>query len=203
MPPVQGQSRSPGVMVGGVKSYLESNPTPTRDARRLKQTLCSPGPRDPTWLSRNCVWVSPEEVRVSGGLPQGQQIWVWHTPSWRRSPLTHHRAAKTYTGLGNRLLEGTNRTSCAPEPRRNEQWPHRRLTQTCPCPGFSSGNAGQRGPAAGLGTVSVAMCAWDLFKEVTIILITSTIVWHLIKQQGEKTAPTPPLPNPSINRKLD
>ena len=33
---------------------------------------------------------------------------------------------------GNRLLEGTNRTLCAPGPRRKEQRPHRRLTQTCP-----------------------------------------------------------------------
>ena len=50
-----------------------------------------------------------------------QQTWVWHKPSWRRSPLTHKRATETYTGLGNRLLEGTNRTLCAPTIK--EQWP--------------------------------------------------------------------------------
>ena len=33
---------------------------------------------------------------------------------------------------GNRLLEGTNKTLCVPGPRRKEQWPHKRLTQTCP-----------------------------------------------------------------------
>ena len=33
---------------------------------------------------------------------------------------------------GNRLLEGTNRNLCAPGPRRKEQWPHKRWTQTCP-----------------------------------------------------------------------
>ena len=33
---------------------------------------------------------------------------------------------------GNRLLEGTNRTLHAPQPRRKEQWAHRRLIQTCP-----------------------------------------------------------------------
>ena len=38
--------------------------------------------------------------------------------------------------------------------------------------------------------------SWDLLKEVTIILITSTIVWPQVKQQGGNTA----LP---INRKLD
>ena len=38
---------------------------------------------------------------------------------------------RIYTGLGNRLLRGTNKTLCAPGPRRKEQWPHKRLTQTC------------------------------------------------------------------------
>ena len=33
---------------------------------------------------------------------------------------------------GNRLSEGTNRNLCTPGPRRKEQWPHRRLTQTSP-----------------------------------------------------------------------
>ena len=49
---------------------------------------------------------------------------------------------------------------------------------------------GQRWPAA----LSVAVCAWDLLKEVSIIfIITSTIVWSQVnKKEG-----TP------INRKLD
>ena len=38
--------------------------------------------------------------------------------------------------------------------------------------------------------------SWDLLKEVTIIFITSTVVWPQAKQQGGNTA----LP---INRKLD
>ena len=50
-------------------------------------------PETPQRPSQNCVWVSPVEVWVSSGLPQGhglwvQQTWVWHKPSWRRSPLT-------------------------------------------------------------------------------------------------------------------
>ena len=32
---------------------------------------------------------------------------------------------------GNRLLEGTNKTLCAPGPRRKEQCPHKRVSQTC------------------------------------------------------------------------
>ena len=31
----------------------------------------------------------------------------------------------------NRPLQGTNRILCAPGPRRKEQWPHKKLTQTC------------------------------------------------------------------------
>ena len=52
-------------------------------------------------------------------------------------------------------------------------WP--RLARECP--GVSSGGVGWRGPAAGLGALSVAVHAWDLLKEFTIIFITSTIVW--------------------------
>ena len=55
---------------------------------------------------------------------------------------------------------------------------------------------GQQWPAAGLGALSAVLHAWDLWKEVTIIFITSTIVWPQAKQQGGNTA----LP---INRKLD
>ena len=36
-------------------------------------------------------------------------------------PLPHHRAARTYTGQGNKLLAGKNRTLCAPGPRKKEQ----------------------------------------------------------------------------------
>ena len=40
----------------------------------------------------------------------------------------------------------------------------------------SGGGVGRQWPAAGLGALSVAVGAWDLWKEVTIIFITSTIV---------------------------
>ena len=41
-------------------------------------------------------------------------------------------------------------------------------------------------PAAGLGAVSVAVRAWDLLKEVTIILISLMIVWHQVNGHGFK-----------------
>ena len=40
------------------------------------------------------------------------------------------------------------------------------------------------------------MPAWDLLKEVTIIFITSTIIWPQVKQHGGNIAL-------AFNRKLD
>ena len=87
-------------------------------------------PDTPQRLRQNCVWVSPEEVQVSSGLlrEQGlwvQQTWVWHKLSWRRSPLTHHRAARTYTELGNRLLEGTTEPCAHEDPGQRSSDPTR------------------------------------------------------------------------------
>ena len=56
-------------------------------------------------------------------------------------------------------------------------------------------NMGQRWPAAGLGTLSAAVHARDLLKEVAIIFITSTIVLPQVNNRGNTAPP--------INRKLD
>ena len=68
-------------------------------------------------------------------------------------------------------------------------------TETSPrlareCPGVTGGGVGQWWPAAGWGALSVAVPAWDLLKEVTIIFITSTWggVWSQVKQQGGNSA---------------
>ena len=47
---------------------------------------------------------------------------------------------------------------------------------------------GWQWPAAQLGALSVAVHAWDLLKDETIIFITSTIVWPQVKQQGGNTS---------------
>ena len=47
----------------------------------------------------------------------------------------------------------------------------------------------------GRGT-ECSSASWDLWKEVAIVFIASTIVWSQVKQQGGNTAPP-------INRKLD
>ena len=56
---------------------------------------------------------------------------------------------------------------------------------------------GQQWPAAGLGTLSVLVVAWDLLKEVTIIFITSIIVWPQVNNILECWNAAQP-----INRKL-
>ena len=53
----------------------------------------------------------------------------------------------------------------------------------CGCLGVSSRGVGQWGPAAGLGALSVAVCTWDLLKEVTITFITSTTVWPQVNSR--------------------
>ena len=59
----------------------------------LDQDCVHQDPGTPQRLGQNCVWASPLAVQVISDLPQGQrlwvqQTWVWHKPSWRRSPLT-------------------------------------------------------------------------------------------------------------------
>ena len=108
---------------------------PQQDSRRSKIALrikpytcqrCSEGsnkascaPGDSTETEPDLplsVRVSPVEVRVSNGLPQGQGLWVQqtsvlHKPSWRRSSLTPSTEPPELTqDWGNRLLKGTNKT---------------------------------------------------------------------------------------------
>ena len=46
-------------------------------------------------------------------------------------------------------------------------------------------------PAAGLGALSVAVHAWDLLKEVTIIFIASHIVWPQVNsREGTQLHPS-------------
>ena len=121
----------------------------------------------------------PEEARVGSGLPQGQGLWVPQTwarqgPSWTRQPFTHHRAARTYTGLGKRLLEGTGRTLCATRTREKGAVTPQETDPDLP-------RSVQESPAeAACCRVRAAECSSasrDLLKEAAIIFITSTLVW--------------------------
>ena len=133
-------------------------------------------PETPQRLTQNSVCVSPEEVRVSSGLLWGQglwvqQTWLWHKPSWRKSPLTHQRDARTYTGLGKQTLGGHKQNPVHTRTQeKGEVTPIRDLSRLAQeCPGVSGRGMGWWWPVAGLGPLSVALHAWDLQKEVAVI----------------------------------
>ena len=93
---------------------------------------------------------------------------------------------------GNRLLEGTNKTSVHQNPGERSS----DLTRDChrlarECPGVSGRVLGQQWPAAGLGALTVAVHAWDLLREVAIIFITSTTVWPQVNsREGAQLHPS-------------
>ena len=77
IPHIQRQRRSPNKTVGRVKSHLESNPIPDRDAQRAQTKPCMhQDPETPQRLSQTCFLVSPEEAWGSSGLLQGQGLWL-------------------------------------------------------------------------------------------------------------------------------
>ena len=94
--------------------------------------------------------------------------------------LTHHRASKTFTGLGKQTLGGHKQKLVhtriqEKDPGESDpirDWPR----HVCECPGISGGGVAWQWPAAGLEALNVAVAAWDLLKEVSIVFITSTIV---------------------------
>ena len=77
-----------------------------RNSHTIKKIL-GPTTDFPTWGSGKAI-------------ENPQRVWLWRdltielTQDW-----------------GSRLLEGTNKTLCAPGPRRKESWPYKTLTQTC------------------------------------------------------------------------
>ena len=88
-------------------------------------------------LSQNCVWVSPEEVQVSSGLPHGQglwaqQTWVWHKPSWRRSPLIPPESHRNLHRTGRQTLGGHKVNLVHTRTQDKGSVTPRELTQTCP-----------------------------------------------------------------------
>ena len=88
----------------------------------------------PGWQNTNRRTIVPKKFshcckssRSHNRLPNlGIQQREWESPG----NLTL-KVSRTSTGLRKqRLLAGTNKTMCSPRPRRKEQWPHRKLSQT-------------------------------------------------------------------------
>ena len=93
----------------GMKSHLESNPIPARDAQRAQTKPCAhQDPGSPQRLSQTFECLSLRRLgsavaccgdRGSGCSRLGSHS-VWHKPSWRRSPLAptwSHRADNPQT----------------------------------------------------------------------------------------------------------
>ena len=140
--------------------------------RGLKQTVWAPGPREPTETGIDCVYLTHLEIQVSSGLPWGQglwvqQTWVWHKPSRRRSPLTPLQSHQSLHRTGETDSWRAQTEPCVhqdPVERSSDptrDWP--RLAHECP--GVLGGGVSQRWPAAGLGALSVAVHAWDLWRR--------------------------------------
>ena len=112
-------------MVEGSKPCLESNPISAREAQRA-QTLCVPGPRDPTEMEAElCLSVSRGHT--------GQQWTAAITGALGAADLGMAKALLEEVAINptieppeltrdwrNRLLEGTNRSLCTPGHRRRE-----------------------------------------------------------------------------------
>ena len=134
------------------------------------KTLCTSG--DPTETEPDLslsVWTSFVEVQVSSGLPQGQglwvqQTWVWHKPSWRRSPLTPPQSPQNLHTTGetdfwrhkqNPVCTRTQKKGAVTPPR---DWP--RLG--CECPGVPGGAVSWQWPLQGRRH-GVRQCAHGTF----------------------------------------
>ena len=160
--------------------------------RGLKQTLCTTRTQGPTetetvpCLSLSCGRSGQQWTAAGAGI-WVQQTWVWHKPSWRRSPVTSplHRTGKLTLGGHQQNLVHQDPGERTSDPTRH--WPR----PACECPEIPIGGMGWQWPSAGLGALNVAVRAWGLLKEVPIIFITSTIVWPQINsRKGAQLQPS-------------
>ena len=115
------------LLINSVKNVLthssneyENKVLPLRSCSDLRraQNAC---PTNRDWartVSERLLWCTGQQW-----LAAGQGLWVQQT----RIELP-----EITQDLRNRLLEGTNRALCTTGPRRKEQWPQNRLTQTYP-----------------------------------------------------------------------
>ena len=127
-------------------------------------------------FSKSClnIWKFTVHIVLKPGLENFEHFFasMWWVQLWASLNILCHCPS---LGLEWKLAFSRSVTPRNRDPARN--WP--RLA--CECPGVSGGGMGSLWPAAGLGSLHVAVCVQDLLKEVAIIFITSTIVWSQIK----------------------
>ena len=66
----------------------------------------------------------PQQISQPGDLAKG--LWTLREFERQWDLTTEHPQ-----DWGNKLLDGTNKILCTPGPRRKEQWPHKRWSQSC------------------------------------------------------------------------
>ena len=102
-------------MVRGAKSHLESKPIPARDTRKAQTNLVHTRTQrthetEPELcLSLSCGGTCQQWPAAGQGL-WVQQAWVWHKPSWRRSPLTPPQSHQNLQGLGKQTFRGNKQS---------------------------------------------------------------------------------------------
>ena len=95
-------------------------------------------------------------------------------------PLTHRRAGRTDTGLGKQTLGGHKQNLVHTRTQEKGAVAPQEADPDLPMRVQESGGGmGQQWSASGLGTQSVAVSAWGLLKEATIIFIQSSSVQSL------------------------
>ena len=133
IPHVQGQKRCHRRMVGGVKLHLESNPSPTRDARKsLAKFLCTRTQRPYGDLDRTVFEYLLQKYWPSVACYKGRGS-GWGILGFGISPLggEHHCPTLEPAKL-TQTLGGHKQNLVGTIPKIKEQWPHKRLTQPCP-----------------------------------------------------------------------
>ena len=131
-------------------------------------------------------------LRYGSAVDWVQQTWVWHKPQEEvainpiKSCQNLHRTEEIDAGRAQTepcAHQDPGERSTDP----TRDWP--RLARECP--GDSSRGVGWQRAAAWSGALSVALPAWDLWKEVPIIFITSTMVWPQVNsKKGTQSHPS-------------
>ena len=199
MPHIQGQRTSPSRMVGAAKSRLESNPIPARVSRRAQTNLLCTRTQTETpetelelCLKASCGGMGQQYPAAGAGALGASYLGMAWTLI-EEVTINPTRDAKSYIGLRKQTLGGHkqnlvhNRTQEKGAATPQETDPDLSMSvQESPAEAWVSGGLlqGRRH----------CVHAWDLLNEVTIIFITSTIVWSHDKQGGNTAPP--------INRKL-
>ena len=110
--------------------------THQRCSEGSNKTLCAPHKETQQRQSLNVSSRGTGQQWMLQGQGSGcSRPWVWHKPSWRRSPLTPPQSRQNLHRTGETDSWRAQTEPCVHQgerrPRRKEQWPHKRLTQTC------------------------------------------------------------------------